>query len=84
MEKAMGTAKPRELPRCTAHRDCFANKGGVCVCLGDNDFHGKDCPFFKTTAQCDAGRQKSYERLVALGRTDLIEMYKVGAVYGSQ
>lgn len=41
----MGTAKSKGLPRCTAHRDCFANKNGVCVCLGDNDFHGKDCPF---------------------------------------
>ena len=56
----MGTAKSKGLPRCTAHRDCFANKDGVCVCLGDNNFHGKDCPFFKTTAQCDADRQKSY------------------------
>jgi len=43
----MGTAKSKGLPRCTAHRDCFANKDGVCVCLGDNDFHGKDCLFFQ-------------------------------------
>ena len=80
----MGTAKSKGLPHCTAHRDCFANKDDVCVCLGDNDFHGKDCPFFKITAQCDADRQKSYERLVQLGRTDLIEMYKVRVAYGSQ
>ena len=80
----MGTAKSKGLPRCTAPRDCFANKDGVCICLGDNDFHGKYCPFYKATAQNDAGRKKSYERLVQLGRTDLIEMYKVRVVYGSQ
>ena len=55
----------------------------MCVCLGDNDFHGKDCPFFKTTAQCDADRQKSCERLVSIGRDDLIERYQVRGVYGS-
>ena len=74
----MGTAKSKGLPRCTAHRDCFANKNGVCVCLGDNDF-----PFFKPTAQCDADRQKSYERLVSIGRDDLVERYQVRGVYGS-
>ena len=56
----------------------------MCVCLGDNDFHGKECPFYKTTAQNDADRHKSYARLVQLGRTDLIEMYKVRGAYGSQ
>ena len=80
----MGTAKSKGLPRCSAHRDCFANKDGVCVCLGDNDFHGKVCPFFKTTAQCDEDRQKSYERLVSIGRDDLVERYQVRVVYGSQ
>ena len=65
----MGTAKSKGLPRCTAHRDCFANKNGVCVCLGDNDFHGKDCPFFKTTAQCDADRQKAMSGWSALDGT---------------
>ena len=80
----MGTAKSKGLPHCTAHRDCFANKDGVCVCLGGNDFHGRDCPFYKTTAQNEADRKKSYERLVQFGRTDLIEMYKVRGAYGSQ
>ena len=42
-----------------------------------------NCPFFKTTAQCDADRQKSYERLVSIGRDDLIERYQVRGVYGS-
>lgn len=80
----MGIAKSKGLPRCMVHRDCFANKCGVCVCLGDNDFHGKDCPVFKTTAQNDTDRQKSYERLVSIGRDDLVERYQVRGVYGSQ
>ena len=29
------------------HGDCFANRGGVCTCLKDNDFGGRDCPFYK-------------------------------------
>lgn len=32
---------------CRRHSDCFANRGGVCTCLKDNDFGGRDCPFYK-------------------------------------
>ena len=32
---------------CTRHRDCFANQEGWCACLKDNDFGGRDCPFYK-------------------------------------
>lgn len=35
-------------PECRAHHDCFANHDGVCHCLNDNNFNGKDCPFYKT------------------------------------
>ena len=35
------------MQRCRAHSDCFANSGGVCTCLKDNDFGGRDCPFYK-------------------------------------
>lgn len=34
-------------PVCHTHTDCFANKDGHCVCLSDNDFGHKDCPFYK-------------------------------------
>lgn len=33
---------------CDKHVDCFANKGGECICLIDTDFNGRDCPFYKT------------------------------------
>lgn len=34
--------------KCT-HADCFANKGGRCVSLKDNDFGDRDCPFYKNS-----------------------------------
>ena len=83
METDYGNSEIKRSAALYCDRDCFANKDGVCVCLEDNDFHGKDCLFFKTTAQCDADRQKSYERLVSIGRDDLIERYQVRGVYGS-
>lgn len=38
----------KRMPECSAHHDCFANHDGVCCCLSDNNFNGKDCPFYKT------------------------------------
>ncbi len=32
---------------CARHGDCFANQDGRCACLKDNDFGGRDCPFYK-------------------------------------
>ncbi len=34
-------------PACNKHSDCYANKKGSCVCLSDNDFGKRDCPFYK-------------------------------------
>lgn len=41
----------KRMPECRAHHDCFANHDGVCHCLNDNNFNGKDCPFYKKTAE---------------------------------
>ena len=38
----------KRMPECRVHDDCFANHDGVCHCLNDNNFSGKDCPFYKT------------------------------------
>lgn len=43
-------------PKCNYHRDCFANIDGHCECLTDTKFCGKDCPFYKTKAQVDLGK----------------------------
>ena len=32
---------------CSGHKDCFANTNGYCTCLMNNDFGGRDCPFYK-------------------------------------
>jgi Fe-S-cluster containining protein len=31
--------------------DCFANKDGRCVSLKDNNFGGRDCPFYKSNKE---------------------------------
>lgn len=41
------TTKLIDKPICDKHSDCFANHGGRCVCLINNDFGSKDCPFYK-------------------------------------
>lgn len=45
--KTDSTPKLIDKPICDKHTDCFANHGGRCVCLIDNDFGSKDCPFYK-------------------------------------
>lgn len=40
-------------PKCEAHEDCFANKKGQCVCLSENDFGERDCPFYKPRSEVD-------------------------------
>ncbi len=50
----------KEMPDCRANRDCFANRGGVCTCLKDNEFGGRDCPFYKPAdaVRTEGRRQK--------------------------
>lgn len=42
---------------------CFANDGGQCVCLKDNDFGDKRCPFFKTKKMQAEQEAKCRKRL---------------------
>ena len=44
-------------PVCMNHEKCFGNKLGKCIVLSDNDFGGKECPFYKTRAQFEAERK---------------------------
>lgn len=39
--------------KCDVHADCFANKGGKCVSLKDNDFGGRGCPFYKSNKEAN-------------------------------
>ena len=60
------------------HYKCFANRSGRCRALSDTDFGGKACPFYKTEAQAAEDRAKAQDRLVAIGRQDLIAYYREG------
>lgn len=63
-------------PLCTAHPDCHAWSEGRCMALADNDFGGRDCPFYKNRTvnmeQCRAG----LKRLIRTGRSDLLQKYR--------
>lgn len=62
-----------KLKPCDAYTDCFANKGGRCIALNDTNFKERDCPFYKTEEEHRVSRRRSYERLLLLGRRDLLE-----------
>ena len=68
--------KTNELKPCmSSHPDCFANKSGICICLSDTNFQGRDCPFYATSAQVEESRRRSHDRLVSIGAIDLIQKY---------
>lgn len=46
------------MQKCRMHDDCFANRGGVCTCLKDNDFGGRDCPFYKPAGAVREGQRR--------------------------
>ena len=55
--------------------DCFQNKVGArCELLTDSP--SQPCPFYKTEEQNEKDKEKAHQRLVAEGRTDLIEEYE--------
>ena len=51
----MGDTK---MPECRMHKDCFANRGGRCVCLKSNDFGGRGCPFYKPAGTVREGQRR--------------------------
>lgn len=40
-----------KVAKCDMHTDCFANRDGRCACLKDNNFGGRDCPFYKSNEE---------------------------------
>lgn len=68
--------KTNDLKPCMSnHPDCFANKSGICICLSDTDFHGRDCSFYATSEQVEERRRRSHDRLISIGAFDLIQKY---------
>ena len=60
--------------------DCAARSDrGLCVALKDIDYGpGKPCPFYKTAEQKAAENAKTRDRLVSIGRADLLAKYHEG------
>lgn len=54
--------RPNLLPCFEGRTDCNANKKGGCIALGNMEFRGKRCPFYKSKAQWEAEEK---QRLVA-------------------
>ena len=63
------------------HKDCFANIDGRCVCLKDNNFKNKDCPFYKDKVKSNAQQSWIMRRLINIGRPDLAEKYSGRVTY---
>lgn len=55
--------------------DCHACRDGKCIALYDNDFHGRTCPFFKTSQQVKKENEATIRRLIRDERYDLLERY---------
>ena len=67
--------------RCAMHKDCFANIDGRCICLTDNNFKNKDCPFYKNKGKSDAEQSRIIRHLIDIGRADLAEEYNGRVTY---
>ena len=63
-------------PVCTAHPDCHACRNGRCMALDRNDFGRRDCPFYKNSEINRREQREGLEKLIKMGRTDLIDKYK--------
>ena len=63
------------LPQCR-ELSCFANREGFCEALSDTDFGMRRCPFYKTVEDAISDQLDALQRLVDMGRFDLIEKYR--------
>lgn len=50
--------RPDLLPCFEGRTDCNANKKGGCIALGNMEFRGKHCPFYKSVSQWQAEEKK--------------------------
>lgn len=59
------------------NKDCFAYSNGGCGALNSTICQKKPCSFYKTHQRQRLEKRKAYDRLMDLGRIDLIDTYKV-------
>lgn len=55
-------ARPNLLPCFEGRTDCNALKNGGCIALGNMDFGGRHCPFYKSKAQWEAEEEERLKR----------------------
>ena len=67
--------KSREFLPCNQMPGCRANHNGKCAALESTSFRTGICPFYKTAEKCRKEDNAAYDRLVLIGRRDLIEKY---------
>ena len=51
-------------------------RNGRCMALDRNDFGRRDCPFYKNSEINRREQREGLEKLIRMGRTDLIDKYK--------
>lgn len=63
----------RNKPPCNRAKECFGgDPTGVCEILRSTNFYGEPCPFFKTHKEHKASRAWAKQRLIDIGRSDLL------------
>lgn len=62
---------------CNQMPGCHASHDGRCSALESTSFKTGICPFYKTTEQFRREHNENYDRLLRLGRRDLIEKYRL-------
>lgn len=73
-ETSTKTTRRRDFALCAhTEKNCFANRDGVCMALGDTNFGGRECPFYKTKEQRSFGLANSAARLESMGLEELID-----------
>ena len=77
-EKLKKKYNPAKQPCRQETEDCFArNRRGNCDVLTDTGYPCGECPFYKSEHVSEDECLMTYERLVVLGRTDLIGKYEI-------
>ena len=64
--------------------DCFRNKCGMYCDLLDDYPSKEPCPFYKTDAEAENGYIAAHNRLLDMGRLDLIRKYEYNSARKGQ
>lgn len=73
--KPIPTKPEEDYPPCERHR-CFSCIDGKCMALENNDFGHRGCPFYKPFEKARREQKAALQRLVRLGRSDLLKKYQ--------